>query len=159
MKKLKSYILRCNNEKIFVNCGGFHYLRYPPSQAVNIADLENARGYAYLYRMNGQNYYAEQRVKVIAGEGNNFEIIGRTYSHQGAQYYMTEYINHYYFDQDNDTIQWVQDQRNIIDARTGKVLREEKRNKAKLITLKPDTYGYMQAIYWRDGVVAGGRFK
>ena len=96
------------------------------SQAVNIADLENARGYAYLYRMNGQNYYAEQRVKVIAGEGNKFEIIGRTYSHQGAQYYMTEYINHYYFDQDNDTIQWVQDQRNIIDARTGKVLRASK---------------------------------
>ena len=60
---------------------------------------------------------------------------------------MTEYINHYYFDQDADTIQWVQEQRNIIDARTGRVLREEKRPKAKLITLKPDTYGYMQAIY------------
>ncbi len=109
--------MRCNNEKIFVNCGAFPILGFLPSQAVNIADLENALGYAYLYRMNGQNYYAEQRVKVIAGEGNKFEIIGRTYSHQGAQYYMTEYINHYYFDQDNDTIQWVQDQRNIIDAR------------------------------------------
>ena len=103
----------------------FTILGILPSQAVNIADLENARGYAYLYRMNGQNYYAEQRVKVIAGEGNKFEIIGRTYSHQGAQYYMTEYINHYYFDQDADTIQWVQEQRNIIDARTGRVLREE----------------------------------
>ena len=137
----------------------FTILGILPSQAVNIADLENARGYAYLYRMNGQNYYAEQRVKVIAGEGNNFEIIGRTYSHQGAQYYMTEYINHYYFDQDNDTIQWVQDQRNIIDARTGKVLREEKRNKAKLITLKPDTYGYMQAIYCVDLAVAAGQLK
>ena len=64
----------------------FTILGILPSQAVNIADLENARGYAYLYRMNGQNYYAEQRVKVIAGEGNKFEIIGRTYSHQGAQY-------------------------------------------------------------------------
>ena len=125
----------------------FTILGILPSQAVNIADLENARGYAYLYRMNGQNYYAEQRVKVIAGEGNKFEIIGRTYSHQGPQYYMTEYINHYYFDQDADTIQWVQEQRNIIDARTGRILREEKRPKAKLITLKPDTYGYMQAIY------------
>ena len=72
---------------------------------------------------------------------------------------MTEYINHYYFDQDNNTIQWVQDQRNIIDARTGKLLREEKRNKAKLITLKPDTYGYMQAIYWRDLAVAAGQLK
>ena len=133
-------------KKFLLIAAAFTILGILPSQAVNIADLENARGYAYLYRMNGQNYYAEQRVKVIAGEGNNFEIIGRTYSHQGAQYYMTEYINHYYFDQDNDTIQWVQDQRNIIDARTGKVLREEKRNKAKLITLKPDTYGYMQAI-------------
>ena len=60
----------------------FTILGILPSQAVNIADLENARGYAYLYRMNGQNYYAEQRVKVIAGEGNKFEIIGRTYSHQ-----------------------------------------------------------------------------
>ena len=114
----------------------FTILGILPSQAVNIADLENARGYAYLYRMNGQNYYAEQRVKVIAGEGNKFEIVARTYSHQGAQYYMTEYINHYYFDQDADTIQWVQEQRNIIDARTGRVLREEKRPKAKLITLK-----------------------
>ena len=121
-------------KKFLLIAAAFTILGILPSQAVNIADLENARGYAYLYRMNGQNYYAEQRVKVIAGEGNNFEIIGRTYSHQGAQYYMTEYINHYYFDQDNDTIQWVQDQRNIIDARTGKVLREEKRNKAKLIT-------------------------
>ena len=121
----------------------FTILGILPSQAVNIADLENARGYAYLYRMNGQNYYAEQRVKVIAGEGNKFEIVARTYSHQGAQYYMTEYINHYYFDQDADTIQWVQEQRNIIDARTGRVLREERRPKAKLITLKPDTYGYM----------------
>ena len=102
----------------------FTILGILPSQAVNIADLENARGYAYLYRMNGQNYYAEQRVKVIAGEGNKFEIVARTYSHQGAQYYMTEYINHYYFDQDADTIQWVQEQRNIIDARTGRVLRE-----------------------------------
>lgn len=114
-------------KKFLLIAAAFTILGILPSQAVNIADLENARGYAYLYRMNGQNYYAEQRVKVIAGEGNNFEIIGRTYSHQGAQYYMTEYINHYYFDQDNDTIQWVQDQRNIIDARTGKVLREEKR--------------------------------
>ena len=146
-------------KKFLLIAAAFTILGILPSQAVNIADLENARGYAYLYRMNGQNYYAEQRVKVIAGEGNNFEIIGRTYSHQGAQYYMTEYINHYYFDQDNDTIQWVQDQRNIIDARTGKVLREEKRNKAKLITLKPDTYAYMQAIYWRDLAVAAGQLK
>ena len=137
----------------------FTILGILPSQAVNIADLENARGYAYLYRMNGQNYYAEQRVKVIAGEGNKFEIVARTYSHQGAQYYMTEYINHYYFDQDADTIQWVQEQRNIIDARTGRVLREEKRPKAKLITLKPDTYRYMQAIYWRDLAVAAGQLK
>ncbi len=137
----------------------FTILGILPSQAVNIADLENARGYAYLYRMNGQNYYAEQRVKVIAGEGNKFEIVARTYSHQGAQYYMTEYINHYYFDQDADTIQWVQEQRNIIDARTGRVLREEKRPKAKLITLKADTYGYMQAIYWRDLAVAAGQLK
>ena len=137
----------------------FTILGILPSQAVNIADLENARGYAYLYRMNGQNYYAEQRVKVIAGEGNKFEIVARTYSHQGAQYYMTEYINHYYFDQDADTIQWVQEQRNIIDARTGRVLREEKRPKAKLITLKPDTYDYMQAIYWRDLAVAAGQLK
>ena len=137
----------------------FTILGILPSQAVNIADLENARGYAYLYRMNGQNYYAEQRVKVIAGEGNKFEIVARTYSHQGAQYYMTEYINHYYFDQDADTIQWVQEQRNIIDARTDRVLREEKRPKAKLITLKPDTYGYMQAIYWRDLAVAAGQLK
>ena len=121
----------------------FTILGILPSQAVNIADLENARGYAYLYRMNG----------------HKFEIIGRTYSHQGAQYYMTEYINHYYFDQDADTIQWVQEQRNIIDARTGRVLREEKRPKAKLITLKPDTYGYMQAIYWRDLAVAAGQLK
>ena len=104
-------------KRFLLIAAAFTILGILPSQAVNIADLENARGYAYLYRMNGQNYYAEQRVKVIAGEGNNFEIIGRTYSHQGAQYYMTEYINHYYFDQDNDTIQWVQDQRNIIDAR------------------------------------------
>lgn len=146
-------------KKFLLIAAAFTILGILPSQAVNIADLENARGYAYLYRMNGQNYYAEQRVKVIAGEGNNFEIIGRTYSHQGAQYYMTEYINHYYFDQDNDTIQWVQDQRNIIDARTGKVLREEKRNKAKLITLKADTYGYMQAIYWRDLAIAAGQLK
>ena len=65
----------------------------------------------------------------------------------------------YYFDQDADTIQWVQEQRNIIDARTGRVLREEKRPKAKLITLKPDTYGYMQAIYWRDLAVAAGQLK
>ena len=137
----------------------FTILGILPSQAVNIADLENARGYAYLYRMNGQNYYAEQRVKVIAGEGNKFEIVARTYSHQGAQYYMTEYINHYYFDQDADTIQWVQEQRNIIDARTGRVLREEKRPKAKLITLKPDTYGYMQAIFLRDLAVAAGQLK
>lgn len=137
----------------------FTILGILPSQAVNIADLENARGYAYLYRMNGQNYYAEQRVKVIAGEANKFEIVARTYSHQGAQYYMTEYINHYYFDQDADTIQWVQEQRNIIDARTGRVLREEKRPKAKLITLKQDTYGYMQAIYWRDLAVAAGQLK
>ena len=149
-------------KKFLLIAAAFTILGILPSQAVNIADLENARGYAYLYRMNGQNYYAfffYLRVKVIAGEGNKFEIIGRTYSHQGAQYYMTEYINHYYFDQDNDTIQWVQDQRNIIDARTGKLLREEKRNKAKLITLKPDTYGYMQAIYWRDLAVAAGQLK
>lgn len=146
-------------KKFLLIAAAFTILGILPSQAVNIADLENARGYAYLYRMNGQNYYAEQRVKVIAGEGNNFEIIGRTYSHQGAQYYMTEYINHYYFDQDNDTIQWVQDQRNIIDARTGKVLREEKRNKAKLITLKPDTYGYMQAIYSKNMAIAAGQLK
>lgn len=79
-------------KKFLLIAAAFTILGILPSQAVNIADLENARGYAYLYRMNGQNYYAEQRVKVIAGEGNKFEIIGRTYSHQGAQYYMTEYI-------------------------------------------------------------------
>ena len=127
----------------------FTILGILPSQAVNIADLENARGYAYLYRMNGQNYYAEQRVKVIAGEGNKFEIVARTYSHQGAQYYMTEYINHYYFDQDADTIQWVQEQRNIIDARTGRVLREEKRPKAKGIAIVV-TKGLFYARFYRQ---------
>ena len=40
-------------------------------QAVNIGDLENARGYSYMYRMNGQQYYADNRVLVRAGEGNN----------------------------------------------------------------------------------------
>ena len=35
----------------------------------------------------------------------------------------------------------------------------KKRPKAKLITLKPDTYGYMQAIYWRDLAVAAGQLK
>lgn len=36
-------------------CSSFHNLRVSHlSQAVNIVDLENARGYAYLYRMNGQ---------------------------------------------------------------------------------------------------------
>lgn len=130
-----------------------------PAQAVNIGDLENARGFAYLYRMNGQNYYAEERVQIIPGVGNNFEIIARTYSHQGAQYYMTEYINHYYFDQDNDTVQWVQDARNIIDARSGKLLREHKRTNAKRITLKPDTYGYMQAMYTKNLAIASGQLK
>ena len=52
--------------------------------AVNIGDLENARGYSYMYRMNGQQYYADNRVIVRAGEGNNYEIIAKTYSHQGA---------------------------------------------------------------------------
>ena len=86
--------------------------------AVNIGDLENARGYSYMYRMNGQQYYADNRVIVRAGEGNNYEIIAKTYSHQGAMYYMTEYINHYYFNQDADTIYWTQDEINLIDART-----------------------------------------
>lgn len=49
-------------------------------QAVNIGDLENARGYSYMYRMNGQQYYADNRVLVRAGEGNNYEIIAKTYS-------------------------------------------------------------------------------
>ena len=91
--------------------------------AVNIGDLENARGYSYMYRMNGQQYYADNRVIVRAGEGNNYEIIAKTYSHQGAMYYMTEYINHYYFNQDADTIYWTQDEINLIDARTGQILR------------------------------------
>ena len=91
--------------------------------AVNIGDLENARGYSYMYRMNGQQYYADNRVIVRAGEGNNYEIIAKTYSHQGAMYYMTEYINHYYFNQDADTIYLTQYEINLIDARTGKILR------------------------------------
>ena len=106
--------------------------------AVNIGDLENARGYSYMYRMNGQQYYADNRVIVRAGEGNNYEIIAKTYSHQGAMYYMTEYINHYYFNQDAD--------RNI------------KKN-PKLKELKPDTYGYMQAIYSKNMAIAAGQLK
>ncbi len=85
--------------------------------AVNIGDLENARGYSYMYRMNGQQYYADNRVIVRAGEGNNYEIIAKTYSHQGAMYYMTEYINHYYFNQDADTIYWTQDEINTKQLR------------------------------------------
>lgn len=115
--------------------------------AVNIGDLENARGYSYMYRMNGQQYYADNRVIVRAGEGNNYEIISKTYSHQGAMYYMTEYINHYYFNQDADTIYWTQDEINLIDARTGQLLRRNIKKNPKLKELKPDTYGYMQAIY------------
>lgn len=37
--------------------------------AVNIGDLENARGYSYMYRMNGQQYYADNRVTFVPGEG------------------------------------------------------------------------------------------
>lgn len=104
--------------------------------AVNIGDLENARGYSYMYRMNGQQYYADNRVIVRAGEGNNYEIIAKTYSHQGAMYYMTEYINHYYFNQDADTIYWTQDEINLIDARTGQILRRNIKKNPKLKRIK-----------------------
>ena len=128
-------------------------------QAVNIGDLENARGYSYMYRMNGQQYYADNRVLVRAGEGNNYEIIAKTYSHQGAMYYMTEYINHYYFNQDADTIYWTQDEINLIDARTGQLLRRNIKKNSKLKELKPDTYGYMQAIYSKNMAIASGQLK
>ncbi|WP_456155686.1 hypothetical protein [Veillonella sp.] len=129
------------------------------AQAVNIGDLENARGYSYMYRMNGQQYYADNRVIVRAGEGNNYEIIAKTYSHQGAMYYMTEYINHYYFNQDEDTIYWTQDEINLIDARTGQLLRRNIKQNPKLKELKPDTYGYMQAIYSKNMAIAAGQLK
>lgn len=128
-------------------------------QAVNIGDLENARGYSYMYRMNGQQYYADNRVLVRAGEGNNYKIIAKTYSHQGAMYYMTEYINHYYFNQDADTIYWTQDEINLIDARTGQLLRRNIKKNPKLKELKPDTYGYMQAIYSKNMAIASGQLK
>lgn len=127
--------------------------------AVNIGALENARGYSYMYRMNGQQYYADNRVIVRAGEGNNYEIIAKTYSHQGAMYYMTEYINHYYFNQDADTIYWTQDEINLIDARTGQILRRNIKKNPKLKELKPDTYGYMQAIYSKNMAIAAGQLK
>ena len=127
--------------------------------AVNIGDLENARGYSYMYRMNGQQYYADNRVIVRAGEGNNYEIIAKTYSHQGPMYYMTEYINHYYFNQDADTIYWTQDEINLIDARTGQILRRNIKKNPKLKELKPDTYGYMQAIYSKNMAIAAGQLK
>ena len=127
--------------------------------AVNIGDLENARGYSYMYRMNGQQYYADNRVIVRAGEGNNYEIIAKTYSHQGAMYYMTEYINHYYFNQDADTIYWTQDEINLIDARTGQILRRNIKKNPKLKELKPDTYGYMQAIYSKNMAIAAEQLK
>lgn len=129
------------------------------AQAVNIGDLENARGYSYMYRMNGQQYYADNHVIVRAGEGNNYEIIAKTYSHQGAMYYMTEYINHYYFNQDKDTIYWTQDEINLIDARTGQILRRNIKKNPKLKELKPDTYGYMQAIYSKNMAIAAGQLK
>ena len=128
-------------------------------QAVNIGDLENARGYSYMYRMNGQQYYADNRVLVRAGEGNNYEIIAKTYSHQGAMYYMTEYINHYYLNQDADTIYWTQDEINLIDARTGQLLRRNIKKNPKLKELKPDTYGYMRAIYSKNMAIASGQLK
>ena len=127
--------------------------------AVNIGDLENARGYSYMYRMNGQQYYADNRVIVRAGEGNNYEIIAKTYSHQGAMYYMTEYINHYYFNQDADTIYWTQDEINLSDARTGQILRRNSKKNPMLKELKPDTYGYMQAIYSKNMAIAAGQLK
>ena len=34
---------------------------------VNIGDLENARGYYYMYLMKGQHYYADNRVIFRAG--------------------------------------------------------------------------------------------
>lgn len=129
------------------------------AQAVNIGDLENARGYSYMYRMNGQQYYADNHVIVRAGEGNNYEIITKTYSHQGAMYYMTEYINHYFFNQDEDTIYWTQDEINLIDARTGQILRRNIKKNPKLKELKPDTYGYMQAIYSKNMAIAAGQLK
>ena len=129
------------------------------AHAVNIGDLENARGYSYMYRMNGQQYYADNRVIVRAGEGNNYEIIAKTYSHQGAMYYMTEYINHYYFNQYADTIYWTQDEINLIDARTGQLLRRNIKKNPKLKELKPDTYGYMQAIYSKNMAIAAGQLK
>lgn len=129
------------------------------AQAVNIGDLENARGYSYMYRMNGQQYYADNRVIVRAGEGNKYEIIAKAYSHQGAMYYMTEYINHYYFNQDEDTIYWTQDEINLIDARTGQILRRNIKKNPKLKELKPDTYGYMQAIYSKNMAIAAGQLK
>lgn len=129
------------------------------AHAVNIGDLENARGYSYMYRMNGQQYYADNRIIVRVGEGNNYEIIAKTYSHQGAMYYMTEYINHYYFNQDADTIYWTQDEINLIDARTGQILRRNIKKNPKLKKLKPDTYGYMQAIYSKNMAIAAGQLK
>ena len=74
-------------------------------------------------------------------------------------YYMTEYINHYYFNQDADTIYWTQDEINLIDARTGQLLRRNIKKNPKLKELKPDTYGYMQAIYSKNMAIAAGQLK
>lgn len=127
--------------------------------AVTLDDLESARGYSYMYRMHGQRYYSANNVAVYAGEGTNYEIVVKTYSHQGAMYYMTEYVNHYYFNQEADTIHWKQDEINIIDARTGEVLRKEYKTKSKPRLLKADTYGYEQAIYYKNLAIAAGQLK
>lgn len=129
------------------------------SSAVNINDLENAYGFSYMYRMNGQQYYAQNSVEVRPGEGNSYEIIAKTYSHQGAMYYMTEYVNHYYFNQEDGTIHWMQDEINLVDARTGALLRKEFKKHKKLRLLKPDTYGYIQAEYFRNIAIAAGQLK
>ena len=100
--------------------------------AVNIGDLENARGYSYMYRMNGQQYYADNRVISFVQAKAITTNHRKTYSHQGAMYYMTEYINHYYFNQDADTIYWTQDEINLIDARTGQILRRNIKKNPKL---------------------------
>lgn len=119
------------------------------SNAVTIQELNPMNGYSPIPNQMNEVQYAPQSLEVINASENNqtFEIIMPVYGYMRGNFIITEYVKHFYFDTAARTIKLSLDEVNFIDGRNGKVMRKGIHKNPKVITLDPNTYGYLESMY------------
>ena len=130
------------------------------AQAITLPELANYNSYIELPNAMNEKQFMPINVEVVNTSDHPLEIITPIYSYMPSykNFIITEFVKHYYYDFNRRSIVLELTQTNLIDGRSGKVLKQSNHKPPKRIELQPNTYGYLEAMIALGNAQRIGKF-